>query len=76
MAKVDLRHAYRSVNIHPSNYAATGLKWNFYNSNKFTYLFDTNVSYGGRRAQEFLIGLCRPLNILWPRGVTDLLLFI
>ena len=49
-AKVDLRHAYHSVNIHPSNYAATGLKWNFNNSNKYTYLFDTNLSYGGRRA--------------------------
>ena len=26
MAKVDLRHACRSVSIHPNNYAATGLK--------------------------------------------------
>ena len=26
MAKIDLRHAYRSIPIHPSNYRATGLK--------------------------------------------------
>ena len=50
MAKVDLRHAYLSVKIHPSNYVATGLKWNFNNPNKYTYLFDTKLSYGGRRA--------------------------
>ena len=29
MAKIDLRHAYRSVPIHKSNFAATGLKWKF-----------------------------------------------
>lgn len=29
MAKIDLRHAYRSVPIHKSNYAATGLQWQF-----------------------------------------------
>ena len=27
MAKIDLCHAYRSVPIHPSNFAATGLQW-------------------------------------------------
>ena len=26
MAKIDLRHAYRSVPVHPSNYNALGLK--------------------------------------------------
>ena len=46
MAKVDLWHAYCSVKIHPSNYA--GLKWIFNNSNKYAYLFDTKLSYGGR----------------------------
>ena len=49
LARVDLRHAYRSVNIHPSNYAATGLKWHFSNTKSFTYLTDTELSYGGRR---------------------------
>ena len=50
MAKIDLRHAYRSVHIHPSNYQATGLKWKFSNSNHFTYFVDTRLPYGGRRA--------------------------
>ena len=50
MEKIDLRHAYRSVHIHPSNYQATGLKWKFSNSNHFTYFVDTRLPYGGRRA--------------------------
>ena len=29
MAKIDLKHAYRSVPIHPANYQATGCKWRF-----------------------------------------------
>ena len=33
MAKIDLRHAYRTVHIHPDNYQATGLKWKFENNN-------------------------------------------
>ena len=49
-------HAYRGVNIHLSNYAATGLKWQFSNSNKVTYLFDTRLSYQGRLAQGIFTG--------------------
>ena len=29
LVKIDLRHAYHSINIHPSNYMVTGLKWQF-----------------------------------------------
>ena len=29
LAKVDLKSAYRSVPIHPSNYSGSGLKWKF-----------------------------------------------
>ena len=49
MAKIGLRHAYRAVRIHPNNYQATGLKWKFQNSNKFTYMVDTKLPCGGRR---------------------------
>ena len=50
MAKVDLRHAYRSVHINPNNYQATGLKWKFKGAKKFTYFVDTRLPCGGRRA--------------------------
>ena len=47
MAKIDLRHAYRSIPIHPSNYRATGLKWKFKSCHKFTYFIDTLFPVGG-----------------------------
>ena len=50
LAKIDLRHAYRSVPIYPSNYAATGLKWPFEGDSVPTYFVDTRLPFGGRRA--------------------------
>ena len=50
IAKIDLRHAYHSIPIHPSNYRATGLKWVFTGNNQPTYLIDTRLPYGGRSA--------------------------
>ena len=50
MAKIDLRHAYRSVPIHPANYAAMGLKWHFTGATSFTYLVDTRLPFGGKSA--------------------------
>ena len=50
MAKVDLRHAYRSVPVHPANFKALGLKWRFKGRQAFTYLVDTRLPFGGRSA--------------------------
>lgn len=50
MAKVDLKSAYRSVQIHPSNYAATGLHWTFEGDSTPTYMFDTRLPFGSRKA--------------------------
>ena len=41
MAKIDLKHAYRSVPIHPANYKATGCKWRFLWDDFDTYFYDT-----------------------------------
>ena len=54
MVKVDLRHAYRSVAIHPKNFHATSLKWKFSGDKQYTYLIDTKLPYGGRRAPGIL----------------------
>ena len=48
LATIALRHAYRSVSIHPSNYPATGLKWTFSGDNSPTHLYDTRLCFGGR----------------------------
>ena len=37
MAKIDLRHAYHSVPIHPDNYKATGCKSQFLGDHSYTY---------------------------------------
>ena len=53
MSKIDLKSAYRSVPIHPSNYAGTGLKWRFKGSKvKFTYFVDTRLPFGGKCSPE------------------------
>ena len=48
MAKIDLRHSYRSVPIHPCNYKATGCK--FSGSDSFTYFYDARLPFGARAA--------------------------
>lgn len=49
MAKIDLQAAYRSVPIHPENYAATGLQWTFQNAKEPVYLFDTRLPFGSNK---------------------------
>ena len=44
LSKVDLRHVYRTVPIHPSNHEATELKWQFKgNKLKYTFLIDPRL---------------------------------
>jgi hypothetical protein len=50
MAKVDLKSAYRSVKVHPSNWPACGLKWTFEGKTSPTYMVDTALPFGSRRA--------------------------
>ena len=54
MANIDLRHAYRSVPIHPSNFAATGVKWQFEGGDEFTYFYDTRLPFGAKSSPEIL----------------------
>jgi hypothetical protein len=49
MAKIDLQAAYRSVPIHPDDYAATGLQWTFKNAKEPVYLFDTRLPFGSNK---------------------------
>ena len=46
MAKVDLRHAYRSVPISQDSWSGTGLKWKFSDTNRPTYMYDTRLPFG------------------------------
>lgn len=52
LAKLDLKNAYRSVKIHPSNYTATGIKWKFNGDSSYTYMVDTRLPLGASKSPE------------------------
>ena len=52
LGKIDLAHAYRVVEIHESNYQATGLRWTFQGDQSPTYLVDSRLPFGARRSPE------------------------
>jgi hypothetical protein len=49
-AKVDLKSAYRSVRIHPDDWAYTGLAWQFEGQKNESYLVDTRLPFGSSLA--------------------------
>ena len=68
LAKIDLKSAYRSVPVHPSNYAGTGLKWKFKGSKvKFTYFVDTRLMFGGKKAPEIFNRLTQAVRRIMAR---------
>lgn len=48
MAKIDLKSAYRSVALNPSQYELTGLQWTFSGDEEPTYMIDTRLPFGAR----------------------------
>ena len=48
LAKVDLKHAYRSVGTHPDGWWDTGMSWCFSDSKHPTYLYDKRLPFGDR----------------------------
>ena len=67
MAKVDLRHAYRSVAIHPKNIHATSLKWKFSGDKQHTYLIDTKLPYEGQRTPGIFHRLTQAVRCMMAR---------
>ena len=77
LAKIDLRHAYRSVPIHPSNYAATGLKWLFEGDSVPTYFVDTRLPFGGRRAPDIFHRLSQSVRrIMLKQGFHSIAVYL
>ena len=62
LAKVDLRHTYRSVPVHPSNFKALGLRWKFKGHSHFTYLVDTRLPFGGCSAPGIFYRLTQAIR--------------
>ena len=77
MAKIDLRHAYRSVPIHPSNYAATGLHWHFTGEDNFTYFYDTRLPFGAKCSPEIFHRLTQSIRrMMARRGFESVIVYL
>ena len=77
MSKIDLRHAYRTVPIHKSNFQATGLKWKFRNSHSFTYFIDTWLPFGGKRALGIFYRISQSVRCMMAKcGFTAVIVFM
>ena len=78
LSKADLESAYRSVPIHPNNYAGTGLKWKFKDHKlKFTYFVDTRLMFGGKRAPEIFHRLTQAVcRIMVKKGFNSLVVYL
>jgi len=63
LAKLDLKSAYRSVNLHPSNFPLTGLCWRFHGEENVTYLYDSKLPFGASKSprifQTLSAAVCR-----------------
>ena len=52
IAKIDLKHAFRSIPIHPADYKETGCKWRFVGDNFDTFFYDTCLPFGAKSSSE------------------------
>lgn len=77
MAKIDLCHAYRSVPIHPSNFAATGLQWHFDGDDDVTYFYDTRLPFGAKRSPEIFHRLTQSVRrMMARRGFNSVVVYL
>ena len=76
MAKIDLRHAYRSVPIHPSSYHATDCKWKFSGEDDFTYFFDRRLPFGARSSPSIFRLTQAVRRMISRRGFNDIVVYL
>ena len=77
MAKIDLKHAYRSVPIHKDNYQATGCKWKFKRDNHYTYFYDTRLPFGASSSPEIFHRLTQSVRrMMARRGFPDVVVYL
>lgn len=77
MAKIDLKHAYRSVPIHPANYQATGCKWRFAGDNFDTYFYDTRLPFGAKSSPGIFHRITQAVRrMMAKRGYHDIVVYL
>ena len=77
LAKLDLKSAYRSVLVHPSQYPLTGLKWKFSGEGKYTYMIDTRLPFGARMSPGIFHELTQAVkHIMACKGYTGIVVYL
>ena len=76
LAKIYLRHAYRSVSVHPSNFKALGLKCKFKGFSFFTYLVDTRLPFGGRSAPGIFHRITQAIRRMMARRGFEVVVYL
>ena len=77
LAKIDLKSAYRHVPIHPSNYRATGLAWQFQGDQHVTYLYDNKLPFGASKSLEVFHRLTQAVTrMMARRGFRTILAYL
>lgn len=75
MAKIDLKHAYRSVRVHVHDHQALGCKWHFSEDDKglFTYMFDTRLPFGAKLSPTIFHKITQAVRRMMSRRGFDLI---
>lgn len=66
MAKVDLKTAYRSVNLSSQSQEVTGLKWTFPDGTEYTF-YDTKLPFGSKLAPHIFHRLSQAVRRMMSR---------
>lgn len=67
LAKIDLKSAYCHIPIHPSNYCATGLAWQFQGDKHSTYLYGNKLPFGAVKSPEIFNRLTQAVTRMMAR---------
>ena len=77
MAKIDLEAAYRSVCIHPDDHAATHLKWVFKGDKHPTYMYDSRLPFGAKKAPGIFHRITQSVRrMMARRGYSDMVVYL
>ena len=73
LAKIDLKHAYRSVGTHPNSWKVTGMSWHFEGTASATFLYDKRLPFGARTSPMIFHRLTQSVcRVMARRGFTVL----
>ena len=77
LCKIDLKSAYRSVPVHPSDFVVTGLKWRFNGDMADTWLIDKRLPFGARFSPGIFHRLTQSVRrMMSRRGFHNVIVFL